>query len=198
VFALGTTFNVSGTDFPTNFSATPEMLGASTTVNGLSLSETITPVSATQEWIVFTFANPSGPVIGDPSADFSLAISGFQTVAPAILSSVFAYFTQDGTPFAPLTPASGFGVETNPITGTGPVLDFVGFTPTAPFESFNLSVFSNPASFLGAVGVDATTANGFDFAALLTLPVPEPASLAVLGCGLAGLGAVRRRARRPT
>jgi hypothetical protein len=111
VFALGSTFSVSGTNFPTDFAATTATLGTPTTINGLQVSETITPASATQSWMVFSFTNSSGPVIGNPALNFSMDIAGVQTTGPAILSSPFAFFTHDGTPFGPLTAGSGFGVE---------------------------------------------------------------------------------------
>jgi hypothetical protein len=199
VFELGSTFTVQGNDFPTNFTGATATLGTPTTINAgqLQLSETFTPVSASQEWVVFDFATASGgPIIGNGTANFSMAISGVATTAPAVLSNPFAYFTSNGTPFGPLTPGSGFGVEANPITGTGQVLDFVGFSPGAPSSTFSLNIFSDPASFLATVGVDPTTANDFHFGALLTLPVPEPASLGILASGVVGLGAMRRRRNR--
>jgi hypothetical protein len=204
VFAIGSTFTVTGANFPTDFAATNATLGTSTTLNGgqLTLGESFTPISATQEWVVFNFAgvNANGaptPVIGNTAVNWSMAISGFQTTGPAVLSNPFVYFTDNGAPDEPLTALSGFGVESNPITGSFDVLDFNGFSPGGPASTFGLNIFSNPASFLNNVGVDPTTANDFHFGALLTLaPVPEPASLMILGTGLVGLGAIRRHRRK--
>ncbi len=200
VFALGSTFTVTGQDFPFDFSAETATLGTPTITAGgqLSVGESFTPVGATQEWVVFDFASVGGnPVIGPPALNFSMSIDGFQTTGPAVLSDPFAYFTFLGTPFEPLTPASGFGVETNPITGTGDVLDFVGFSPGAPSSTFHLDILSDPAAFLTTVGVDPAMATDFHFGALLTLtPVPEPDSLAILGIGLFGFAALRLGRRK--
>ena len=146
---------------------------------------------------MFDFTTVSGGlIIGDTAANFSMAINGVQTTGPAVLSGPFAYFTADGTPFGPLAAGSGFGVETNPIIGSGDVFDFVGFTPGAPAGTFGLNIFSDSASFLSSSGVNLTTANDFHFGALLTLaPIPEPASMALLSAGVCGLGALRRHRR---
>jgi hypothetical protein len=197
VSALGSTFNVNGQDFPGNFSGATATLGGAAGAldsTGLTISETFTPVSPTQEWVVFNFGVTANhtTIIGSGSANFAMSITGVHTNGPAVLSQPFAYFTHSGTAYSPLHATSGFGTESNPISGSFPVLDFAGFTPGAAATSFGLDIFSNPASFLSAAGIDVTTANDFHFGALLTLPVPEPSSLALIGGGLLGLGAVRR------
>ena len=94
VFALGSTFTVTGTNFPTDFGPTPATLGSATTLNGgqLTLSETFTPISSTSEWVQFDFATTSGsPLGGNPSANFRLTINDIQTNEPAVLANAFVY-----------------------------------------------------------------------------------------------------------
>lgn len=197
VFKIGGTYSVTGTDFPTDFGPQNVTLdGTTKLINAgqLALSETITPVSPTSAFILFNFSTVSGgPIASDASAEWSLSIDNVPINGSGVLSNPFVYFTANGTPFAPLTPASGFDVTTNPITGSGPVLDFVGFEPVTVTGSFDPYVFSNPYMFLSAVGVNPSETNDVHFGAEISLLVPG--SVLLLGAGLLGLGAVLRRGR---
>jgi PEP-CTERM motif len=196
VFVLGGNYTVTGSNFPSNFG--PETVTLDQTTKpidsgALTVSETITPVNATTAFILFNFATPGGgSLAGDANANWVFAIGNIPIHGSGVLSTPFVYFTANGVPYGPLTAASGFGVITNPITGTGQVLDFVGFTPGVVTGSFTLDVFSNPYTFLNSVGVDTGTADDVHFGAEISL-IPEPASMLLAGLGLLGLSAVRRR-----
>jgi hypothetical protein len=196
VFVLGGNYTVTGADFPGNFG--PETVTLDQTTKpiesgALIVSETIAPVNGTTAFILFNFATPGGgSLAGAANADWGFTIGNIPIHGSGVLSNAFVYFTANGTPYSPLTAASGFGVTTNPITGTGQVLDFVGFMPGVVTGSFSLDVFSDPYTFLNSVGVDTGTANDVHFGAEISL-VPEPASVLLTGLGLLGLSAVRRR-----
>jgi hypothetical protein len=196
VFVLGGSYTVTGANFPSNFG--PEAVTLDQTTKpiesgALIVSETITPVNATTALILFNFATSSGgSLAGNANANWTFAIDNIPIHGSGVLSDPFIYFTANGTPYSPLTAASGFGVTTNPITSTGQVLDFVGFTPVVVTGSFTLNVFSDPYTFLNSVGVDTGTANDVHFGAEISL-IPEPASVLLAGLGLLGVSAVRRR-----
>ena len=74
---------------------------------------------------------------------------------------------------------------TNPVTSSGDVFGFLGFTPTYVIGSFDLDVFANPFDFLTSLGADLSSADELVFGAEYT--VPEPISMGLMLSGLSGL-----------
>jgi hypothetical protein len=196
---LGSSYEVTGTGTPTDFDEMTTFDQTTKSIDGgaLTIKETVTPVAGGGQWVDFFVQGGAngGPIEASPSDNYSFVINHIKIDAPAILTTPFLLFTAGGTPIdSGLSPGSGFGVMTNPMTGSGQVIDFVGFTPFLVTTEFGLNYFSNPFSFLFSLGVPDSV-NGFHFAALLA-PVPEPSSLALAGVGLAAFAWRRLATRR--
>lgn len=151
------------------------------------------PNAVTQAGNAGNFASvPFGQAVSMPTFTIPAAVGGTAS------SSSFQFSFQGGSFVA--STATRTAQSATPNSNESITVSFLGtFTPAGTLSSFDPSAASVIGNFNRSFsGANASVSSAFTLAAPPAgvtpgTPVPEPASMALLGMGLLGMGLVRRR-----
>jgi PEP-CTERM motif-containing protein len=153
-------------------------------------------VNASTEWDIWTLTTTSGsPIAGNASANWDISMD-FALSQNANFIGVVDQWLFNGTPVSPINNFGGICCASSDNPATGGAAYYNSVPLSAGTENGWDQIFVDPYEFSQSGGIPAD-ANGFTWALELQSQnsVPEPTSMALLGTGLLGIGALRRRKR---